>query len=252
MNRTGAIRMEHELNLDKIGERSQQNKQLVRTAFPVGVSSHGSGSGNSWRFGMFGGGNMDGPCNFDRDHIRQSVTLASLENKFYASSSRRAEKYGSGTDVNLSANVGASMDMNNGMSDGMSDGMNAGMTIYMNAGTKGMNNMNGLHGMGTGTGEVGMKANAMGMKTVHVQGSMGWPRDQWYASTIHGGPKPYLCKICNGRFKKKEHVERHMLLIHEKQRPYNCGVCDMVFSTLQNYESHTTTQRHQQRATVSN
>lgn len=37
------------------------------------------------------------------------------------------------------------------------------------------------------------------------------------------------CELCNTRFFRKHHLERHIQNIHEGQRPWTCDVCGFAF-----------------------
>ena len=41
--------------------------------------------------------------------------------------------------------------------------------------------------------------------------------------------RPYVCPTCNGAFKKKRHLDRHITSVHEDIRPFPCSLCDKKF-----------------------
>ena len=41
--------------------------------------------------------------------------------------------------------------------------------------------------------------------------------------------RPYVCPTCNGAFKKKRHLDRHIASVHEDIRPFPCSLCDKKF-----------------------
>ena len=39
------------------------------------------------------------------------------------------------------------------------------------------------------------------------------------------GTKSYVCAICQHRFKRKDHLKKHVETVHEKTRAYACMLC---------------------------
>ena len=50
-------------------------------------------------------------------------------------------------------------------------------------------------------------------------------------------PRPYLCTICDRRFIRKGHLNRHKLL-HGKERQFLCNVCDKQFTRKERLKFH--------------
>ena len=43
------------------------------------------------------------------------------------------------------------------------------------------------------------------------------------------GSKSYVCAICSHRFKRKDHLKKHVETVHEKTRAYACMLCERRF-----------------------
>ena len=41
------------------------------------------------------------------------------------------------------------------------------------------------------------------------------------------GTKSYVCAICQHRFKRKDHLKKHVETVHEKTRAYACMLCKL-------------------------
>ena len=42
------------------------------------------------------------------------------------------------------------------------------------------------------------------------------------------GTKSYVCAICQHRFKRKDHLKKHVETVHEKTRAYACMLCEYM------------------------
>lgn len=43
------------------------------------------------------------------------------------------------------------------------------------------------------------------------------------------GSKSYVCAICSHRFKRKDHLKKHVETVHEKTRAFQCMLCERRF-----------------------
>merc|ERR1712241_1606453 len=43
------------------------------------------------------------------------------------------------------------------------------------------------------------------------------------------GTKSYVCAICSHRFKRKDHLKKHVETVHEKTRAFQCMLCERRF-----------------------
>jgi hypothetical protein len=43
------------------------------------------------------------------------------------------------------------------------------------------------------------------------------------------GTKTYVCAICSHRFKRKDHLKKHVETVHEKARAFACQLCERRF-----------------------
>ena len=50
--------------------------------------------------------------------------------------------------------------------------------------------------------------------------------------------KPYACSLCNKRFKRVQHKNRHFLSIHTNERPYPCNYCPKTFKRKEFLSKH--------------
>ncbi|CCD26119.2 C2H2-type zinc finger protein NDAI_0G03420 [Naumovozyma dairenensis CBS 421] len=57
-------------------------------------------------------------------------------------------------------------------------------------------------------------------------------------SIVPDGSKQFLCTICSRRFRRQEHMKRHIRTIHFQERPYTCYVCEKTFSRSDNLNQH--------------
>ena len=46
---------------------------------------------------------------------------------------------------------------------------------------------------------------------------------------MNGPPKSYVCAICSHRFKRKDHLKKHVETVHEKTRAFQCMLCERRF-----------------------
>ena len=46
---------------------------------------------------------------------------------------------------------------------------------------------------------------------------------------MNGLPKSYVCAICSHRFKRKDHLKKHVETVHEKTRAFQCMLCERRF-----------------------
>lgn len=57
-------------------------------------------------------------------------------------------------------------------------------------------------------------------------------------SLIDDGTKQYGCQYCQRRFKRQEHLKRHVRSLHMGEKPYNCHICHKNFSRSDNLLQH--------------
>lgn len=57
-------------------------------------------------------------------------------------------------------------------------------------------------------------------------------------SLIDDGTKQYGCQYCQRRFKRQEHLKRHVRSLHMGEKPYNCHICHKNFSRSDNLSQH--------------
>ena len=58
--------------------------------------------------------------------------------------------------------------------------------------------------------------------------------------SVHGGKKPYKCKICSKFSFLKGKLNRHIVFIHDGKYPYKFEICDKFFQTKDNLVKHIT------------
>lgn len=57
-------------------------------------------------------------------------------------------------------------------------------------------------------------------------------------STTDDPSKPYGCQVCGVRFRRQEHLKRHIRSVHTKDRPFQCKDCGKLFSRSDNLTQH--------------
>lgn len=64
-------------------------------------------------------------------------------------------------------------------------------------------------------------------------------------SPIPDASKQYGCEYCDRRFKRQEHLKRHVRSLHMGEKPFNCLICGKKFSRSDNLNQHVKTHSHQ-------
>lgn len=65
-------------------------------------------------------------------------------------------------------------------------------------------------------------------------------------SPIPDASKHFGCDYCDRRFKRQEHLKRHVRSLHMCEKPFGCPVCGKKFSRSDNLNQHIKTHAHQQ------
>ncbi|ODQ79574.1 hypothetical protein BABINDRAFT_161960 [Babjeviella inositovora NRRL Y-12698] len=55
--------------------------------------------------------------------------------------------------------------------------------------------------------------------------------------------RKHKCKICGGRFRRRENLKRHFISVHTEERPYVCQLCDRGFARPDNLLDHMKTHK---------
>uniref|UniRef100_A0A7S1XEW5 C2H2-type domain-containing protein n=1 Tax=Compsopogon caeruleus TaxID=31354 RepID=A0A7S1XEW5_9RHOD len=55
---------------------------------------------------------------------------------------------------------------------------------------------------------------------------------------VHENIRPYTCPQCNVSFGKRSNLKKHVDIVHEKRRPFSCDMCDAAFGQRTNLQSH--------------
>ncbi|AMD21029.1 HEL252Wp [Eremothecium sinecaudum] len=58
------------------------------------------------------------------------------------------------------------------------------------------------------------------------------------ASPALNATKPFGCEYCDRRFKRQEHLKRHVRSLHMGEKPYDCKICGKKFSRSDNLNQH--------------
>ena len=66
-------------------------------------------------------------------------------------------------------------------------------------------------------------------------------------SPILDASKPFGCEYCDRRFKRQEHLKRHIRSLHICEKPYGCDICGKKFSRSDNLNQHLKTHTHDQK-----
>lgn len=53
--------------------------------------------------------------------------------------------------------------------------------------------------------------------------------------------KPFVCELCNHRFRRQEHLKRHYRSLHTQEKPFQCNECGKKFSRSDNLSQHART-----------
>ncbi|RYP81978.1 hypothetical protein DL770_005739 [Monosporascus sp. CRB-9-2] len=53
--------------------------------------------------------------------------------------------------------------------------------------------------------------------------------------------KPFVCELCNHRFRRQEHLKRHYRSLHTQEKPFQCHECGKKFSRSDNLSQHART-----------
>ncbi|QLQ79619.1 hypothetical protein HG537_0C02660 [Torulaspora globosa] len=64
-------------------------------------------------------------------------------------------------------------------------------------------------------------------------------------SPIPDASKQFGCEYCDRRFKRQEHLKRHIRSLHMGEKPFNCLICGKKFSRSDNLNQHVKTHSHQ-------
>ncbi|CAH01814.1 Com2p [Kluyveromyces lactis] len=64
-------------------------------------------------------------------------------------------------------------------------------------------------------------------------------------SPILDASKPFGCEYCDRRFKRQEHLKRHIRSLHICEKPYGCHLCGKKFSRSDNLSQHLKTHTHE-------
>lgn len=57
-------------------------------------------------------------------------------------------------------------------------------------------------------------------------------------SLINDASKHFACQFCTRRFKRQEHLKRHVRSLHMGERPFHCQICLKKFSRSDNLNQH--------------
>ncbi|CCF56514.1 hypothetical protein KAFR_0B02160 [Kazachstania africana CBS 2517] len=57
-------------------------------------------------------------------------------------------------------------------------------------------------------------------------------------SLLDDGTKQFSCEYCDRRFKRQEHLKRHIRSLHICEKPFHCHICDKHFSRSDNLNQH--------------
>lgn len=64
-------------------------------------------------------------------------------------------------------------------------------------------------------------------------------------SPIPDASKQFGCEYCDRRFKRQEHLKRHVRSLHMCEKPFDCHICGKKFSRSDNLNQHIKTHTHQ-------
>ena len=53
--------------------------------------------------------------------------------------------------------------------------------------------------------------------------------------------KQFVCNVCNRRFRRQEHLKRHVRSLHTQEKPFECADCGKTFSRSDNLAQHART-----------
>ena len=55
---------------------------------------------------------------------------------------------------------------------------------------------------------------------------------------VHEGERLFQCSLCEYSFSQKTHLSRHIAVVHEGKKSFKCSICDSTFSRKENLNSH--------------
>ncbi|CCF57291.1 hypothetical protein KAFR_0C02980 [Kazachstania africana CBS 2517] len=62
-------------------------------------------------------------------------------------------------------------------------------------------------------------------------------------SLVDDGTKKFACQYCHRRFRRQEHMKRHIRSLHIAEKPYSCQICSKAFSRNDNLKQHRKTHK---------
>ncbi|ODV74694.1 uncharacterized protein CYBJADRAFT_136505 [Cyberlindnera jadinii NRRL Y-1542] len=57
-------------------------------------------------------------------------------------------------------------------------------------------------------------------------------------SPAYDPAKQFVCSYCMRRFKRQEHLKRHVRSLHTNEKPFDCTLCGKKFSRSDNLAQH--------------
>lgn len=72
-----------------------------------------------------------------------------------------------------------------------------------------------------------------------VKKKLGFPKTRGRKpSPILDASKQFACEFCDRRFRRQEHLKRHVRSLHMGEKPYGCHICGKKFSRSDNLNQH--------------